>query len=86
MLFLSARACVPLRATDVDVILCLQCKCIDPDNQGAVTGPKCGVPDYKGDGNCDDENNNEGCYYDGGDCCQETVVGGQVKTKYCTKV
>ena len=61
----------------------LQCKCIDPDNQGP---PACGLPDYKGDGNCDDENNNKGCAYDGGDCCPKTVKGGAVKTKYCKKV
>merc|ERR1712003_585393 len=64
---------------------CTKCKCIDPDNQGAATGPKCGIPDYKGDGNCDDENNNKGCAFDGGDCCPKSVAGGVVKTKYCTK-
>ena len=25
--------------------------------------------DFIGDGFCDDENNNEGCQFDGGDCC-----------------
>merc|ERR1712174_184467 len=54
---------------------CKKCKCIDPDNQGP---PACGLPDYKGDGNCDDENNNKGCAYDGGDCC-----GSNVQKKYC---
>merc|ERR1712159_7453 len=69
---------------EVKTKYCKQCKCIDPDNQGAPA-PKCGLPEYQGDGNCDDENNNEGCWYDGGDCCPETVEGGKVKTKYCTK-
>merc|ERR1711964_934929 len=32
---------------------------------------------------CDDENNNCGCAYDGGDCCAGSVTGGQVKTTYC---
>ena len=63
----------------------LQCKCIDPDNQGPA-GPKCGIPDYKGDGNCDDENNNKGCAYDGGDCCYKTVKGGKVQKDYCKEV
>ena len=46
----------------------------------------CGLPDYKGDGNCDDANNNKDCAYDGGDCCAKTVKGGQVKTSYCEMV
>ena len=66
-------------------LVCSQCACIDPDNQGPA-GPKCGVLDYKGDGNCDDENNNKGCAYDGGDCCPKTVDGGEVNKKYCQKV
>ena len=32
-----------------------------------------------GDGYCDDENNNAGCGFDGGDCC-----GSDVKTAYCS--
>lgn len=32
-----------------------------------------------GDGYCDDDNNNDGCDYDGGDCC-----GDNVNTQYCT--
>jgi len=38
----------------------------------------CELPDYKGDGYCDDENNNAGCEYDGGDCC-----GNDVNKDYC---
>merc|ERR1712210_166606 len=59
---------------------CKACKCIDPDNQGKNT---CGLSEYKGDGNCDDENNNKGCAYDGGDCCAGTVKGGKVQKDYC---
>merc|ERR1712032_778082 len=61
---------------------CKECKCIDPDNQGGKQ-PVCALPKYKGDGNCDDANNNKGCGYDGGDCCVKTVKGGQVKKNYC---
>merc|ERR1712019_297664 len=61
---------------------CQKCACVDPNNQVKPTGPKCGVPDYKGDGNCDDENNNKGCDYDGGDCCEKSV-GSPVKKDYC---
>ena len=32
-----------------------------------------------GDNYCDDENNNEGCGWDGGDCC-----GDNVNTQYCS--
>ena len=34
----------------------------------------------KGDGWCDDENNNYGCEWDGGDCC-----GPKVLNKFCKK-
>merc|ERR1711965_972238 len=64
---------------------CSQCKCIDPNNLGEPPKDPCGAPDYKGDGNCDDENNVKGCAYDGGDCCYKTVEGGQVEKKYCSE-
>ena len=40
----------------------------------------CADANYKGDGFCDDGNNNAGCAFDGGDCC-----GTKVNTKYCTE-
>ena len=61
----------------------MQCKCIDPK---AGKKPACGSPKYKGDGVCDDNNNNKDCDYDGGDCCAKTVKGGKLKTKFCKKV
>merc|ERR1712054_204821 len=61
---------------------CTECKCKDPLYNPATNGG-CGAPKYKGDGNCDDENNNPGCAYDGGDCCAKSVTGGTVKTSYC---
>ena len=39
----------------------------------------CGSPQWKGDNYCDDDNNNEKCEYDGGDCC-----GDNVKEDYCS--
>ena len=74
---------------DVNVILYLQCKCVDPDNQqDNPTDPTCGLPDYKGDGICDDGNNNKGCVYDGGDCCDKTTTatGGKVIKSFCKEV
>ena len=62
------------------VLLLLQCLCKDP------AAKACGSPDYKGDGNCDDDNNNKGCDYDDGDCCAKTVNGGKVSTAYCKEV
>ena len=44
----------------------------------ACSSTSCGSPDWKGDNWCDDENNNCGCEWDGGDCC-----GDDVRTKYC---
>ena len=62
-----------------------QCKCIDPNNLGEAPA-SCGLSEYKGDGNCDDENNNKGCEYDGGDCCYKTVKNGVVQKAYCKEV
>ena len=39
----------------------------------------CGNPTWKGDNYCDDQNNNCGCEWDGGDCC-----GNDVNTQYCS--
>ena len=41
-------------------------------------GEGCGSPNWQGDNSCDDENNNEECNWDGGDCC-----GYYVNTNYC---
>merc|ERR1712222_271404 len=62
----------------VKTTYCKQCKCIDPKHKGKGCQSKCTVPQFIGDGNCDDENNNCGCKYDGGDCC-----GNAVKKAYC---
>jgi len=40
----------------------------------------CAHVPWKGDKSCDDENNNEGCDFDGGDCC-----GSNVDKTYCTE-
>merc|ERR1719433_1551470 len=40
----------------------------------------CEYPYYFSDGICDDENNNEVCNYDGGDCC-----GDNVGTTFCSE-
>jgi hypothetical protein len=39
----------------------------------------CAVKSWRGDGQCDDDNNNCGCNWDGGDCC-----GDNVQQLYCT--
>ena len=46
----------------------------------AVTAATDSDCDFKGDHNCDDENNNAGCEYDGGDCCGDNVV-----TTFCSE-
>merc|ERR1712151_582174 len=65
---------------DVKTKFCKQCKCLDPnfDSSDSSCSGKCYNQNHKGDGNCDDYNNNCGCEYDGGDCC-----GPDVKTKFC---
>ena len=54
---------------------CKDCKCLDckfeheTDECTKQIKGKCGQKKWKGDKNCDDENNNAGCDWDGGDCC-----------------
>ena len=43
---------------------------------------KCAMYELYKDGLCDDANNNEGCYYDGGDCCG---CPGEVKAGTCSR-
>ena len=46
---------------------------------GTTAGGLCGGNTFwVGDSACDDVNNNEGCQWDGGDCC-----GDNVDTTYC---
>merc|ERR1712159_70434 len=54
---------------------CTTCKCVDPKKAGAkCDGKGCGAGgSYKGDGYCDDGNNNCACEYDGGDCCGKKI-------------
>ena len=41
---------------------------------------ECKEPKYKGDGLCDDTNNNADCNWDGGDCCSQYIPDWN---KYC---
>ena len=43
----------------------------------------CVHPGFHGDGYCHDENNNEDCFYDGGDCCATDISA--VNVIYCTE-
>ena len=45
---------------------------------------KCMLPDNYKDGKCDSQNNNSGCYYDGGDCCgcPGEVIQGECSISY----
>ena len=70
---------------------CSVCECLDPNGESptesqpptndgeSTTVSPCGFPNWFGDNYCDDENNNEECGYDGGDCC-----GDNVYTFYCS--
>merc|ERR1712190_529192 len=48
---------------------CSVCECLN----GPVEEGNCEQPNFKGDGFCDDGNNNAGCEFDGGDCCGPNV-------------
>ena len=47
--------------------------------EGIPCSDTCGYPSVKGDSYCDDENNNCGCEWDGGDCC-----GSNVNINHCS--
>ncbi|CAM9608575.1 unnamed protein product, partial [Ectocarpus fasciculatus] len=47
--------------------------CVDDDDITAEIAQNCDTSDL-GDGRCDQDNNNEICGYDGGDCCECTCV------------
>merc|ERR1711976_480234 len=69
------------------------CECVDPSastkemdlfeqrEQNEAFQNDCYMICWKGDGFCDDENNNEGCEYDGGYCCNNDY---QWWDYYCT--
>merc|ERR1712032_1025858 len=60
---------------------CTKCLCLDPNAPSTTTTkkPDCGDKKYKGDGQCDDNNNLKSCDWDGGDCC-----GVNIGTAYCS--
>merc|ERR1711962_1258223 len=43
----------------------------------------CAIPEWQGDGYCDDENNNEECEYDGGGCCNNSADGWNTYCEEC---
>merc|ERR1711962_517032 len=51
---------------------------LNSETSGRDKSLGCPKPQWRGDGNCDDENNIESCNFDGGDCCGPNVV-----KKYC---
>ena len=77
---------VNAKLSDICCASCMPPKPTPPKPTTPKSKETCGAPSYVGDGNCDDNNNNAGCSYDGGDCCAKSVQGGKVKTKYCQKV
>merc|ERR1711937_908660 len=67
------------------------CAFLEKDYGCSCTGCKCALDvmlkscehfKYRGDGNCDDGNNNAGCLFDGGDCCAKSL-GKDVMKTYC---
>ena len=61
-----------------------------PDACGSSPAPNpeppkgvCKNKAWKGDSYCDDENNNSGCEFDGGDCCGPTVKKNWCKACKC---
>merc|ERR1712168_301847 len=75
---------------NVNTQYCSECECLEiqettqgPDESttvGPTQGPGSCIDHWIGDDYCDDENNNNECGYDGGDCC-----GDNVNTMYCSE-
>ena len=68
---------------NVNTNYCNYCECLDPSFNDLlpitiIPYIGCLFPSWAGDNYCDDENNYEGCDFDGGDCC-----GDNVNTSYC---
>jgi hypothetical protein len=60
---------------------CDECQCKDPaDNTYFQCSGGCDVKKWVGDGYCDDGNNDCGCDWDGGDCCDHNA-----KTTHCSE-
>merc|ERR1712072_380311 len=59
-------------------LFCTDCECKDPNHKPDRPESPCGSPQWFGDNFCDDDNNNEECGWDGGDCC-----GDDIQTDYC---
>merc|ERR1712150_91147 len=66
--------------SNVKTSACSECQCLDPNATEDASSEGCKSSDEKGDGYCDDGNNNAECEWDGGDCC-----GSNVNTGYCSK-
>jgi len=66
--------------TNVDETFCSKCECLEDVGGGGSGEEGCAEPSWKGDGYCDDDNNIEGCEFDGGDCC-----GTNVDETFCNK-
>ena len=59
---------------------CNVCACLESPPTPPPTTPSppkggCGSPQWVNDNFCDDENNNPGCNFDGGDCCNNQSPG-----------
>ena len=60
-----------------------KCKCVFFKinlNNFTKIGCESSNPSWIGDGYCDDETNNAGCHFDGGDCC-----GSNINTEWCAE-
>jgi len=63
---------------EVSLAFCSECECLDctyiapGDDCVDVALGVCSKKSWKGDGTCDDGNNNAGCDWDGGDCCDDS--------------
>ena len=58
---------------NIVTIHCSVCQCLEPGYSIKAPDSSGCKDSWRGDGHCDDENNNEECDWDGGDCCGDNV-------------
>ena len=56
--------------------------CFDPTAVALLSNCTGGYIPSIGNGSCDIKNNNEGCLFDGGDCCECTLIGNESSSSF----
>ncbi|CAN0581540.1 unnamed protein product, partial [Laminaria digitata] len=72
----------PVHSCNSSDLNCIFPECGDDERVATSEDPTC-IKSWLSDGECDDENNNPSCDYDGGDCCGCTCGGDDIPGGVC---